>query len=442
VTQLAATGTGGRLFRLLIYGLILVSAAAQFAIVPIMPVYAHGLGLSGFAQGMVLGATGLAALAISVPAGSMSDRFGARRITLWSGVLMAAASGAQAFAGNFPALFAARLAFGVGYGMVWTAGLCWLAGTQAGGPPALGGSVTSAGIGGVAGPAASGVLVQHFGLAVPSLAAAAGFAVITASLGALRTASPAASRGTGSGSLRAAARNRRIICTGAAVATAGLTTAVCALLVPAELHEAGASPGRIGLDFAVAGVLFAAGSALTASAGRRAVNLPTICAGMLALTAALSLAVLSTASLVIVVMLCLATTARSVLWTVSYPLAAEAAERDGTGLGAAMGLLNGIWAASAVLGPLAAGLTAEHLSPRMAFGLTEAVCVAALAVTVLVAWPARSGKPDELERQNHRWQLAQQASHGDRTEMSVAGHRMLSMEPGTGPRGELGKEIC
>jgi MFS family permease len=92
--------------------------------------------------------------------------------------------------------------------------------------------------------------------------------------------------------------------------------------------------------------------------------------------------VLSTASLILIVMLCAATAARSVLWTVSYPLAAEAAGRRGIGLGAAVGWLNGIWAATAVLGPLGAGLAAQHLGGRTAFGLTEAVCVAALAVTV------------------------------------------------------------
>jgi MFS family permease len=128
---------------------------------------------------------------------------------------------------------------------------------------------------------------------------------------------------------------------------------------------------------------------MTVAAGRRAVKLPVIGVGMLALTAALSLGVLSTASLAIVVMLCLTTAARSVLWTVSYPLAAEAAGRRGTGLGAAVGLLNGIWAATAVLGPLAAGLAAEHLSARAAFGLTEVACAAALAVTTATAWPVR-----------------------------------------------------
>ena len=185
--QAVGTGAGARLFRPLMYGLILASAAAQFALVPVMPVYAHRFGLSGFQQGMVLGATGLATLAVSVPAGTLSDRFGARRITLAAGLLMASATLAQALADGFPALLVARLVFGAGYGVVWTAGLVWLA-DAAGGPTALGGSVASAGVGGVAGPAASGALTEHFGLAVPLLAAAAGFVVITAGLAALRVA--------------------------------------------------------------------------------------------------------------------------------------------------------------------------------------------------------------------------------------------------------------
>ena len=389
MTRAIRAGTGARLFRLLMYGLILASAAAQFALVPVMPVYAHRLGLSGFQQGMVLGATGLATLAVSVPAGTLSDRFGARRITLAAGLLMAAATLAQALAGGFGALLASRLAFGAGYGVVWTAGLCWLA-EAGGGPTALGGSVASAGVGGVAGPAASGALTQHLGLAVPLLAAAAGFAVITAGLAALRVApSPVASRPAAAVGRGVAVTDPGIIGAAAAVVAAGLSTGACALLVPAQLHVAGASSGQIGLDFAAAGILFAAGSALTAAAGRRAVNLPVLGGGMLALTAALALGVLSTASLAVIVMLCAATAARSVLWTVSYPLAAAAAERRGIGLGAAVGLLNGVWAATAVLGPLAGGLAAEHAGARAAFGLTEAACTAALTVTAVAAWRTR-----------------------------------------------------
>jgi MFS family permease len=376
-------------FRILIYGLVLASAAAQYAIVPIMPVYAHRLDLSAVQEGMVLGATGLAMLAVCVPAGALSDRFGARRLTLGAGLLMAVALFAQALAGSFPMLLGARLVFGIGYGVMWTAGLSWIAGTSASGS-ALGGSVTCSGVGGVAGPAASGVLVQHFGLALPALATAAGFAAITLGLGVLRMpAGPDAPPAPMAASLRAAIADRGVICTSAAILAVGLTTGVTALLVPAELHAAGASPGRIGLAFSLAGVLFVAGSSLTASAGRRALRLLVICAGLLALSAALVPGALTSAPLAIVAMLCGATTARSVLWTVSYPLAAEGAQHSGASLGVVVGFLNGIWAATAVLGPLAAGLGVEHLSPRGVFGVTEAACVAVLAVTAAVAWRGR-----------------------------------------------------
>jgi predicted MFS family arabinose efflux permease len=229
---------------------------------------------------------------------------------------------------------------------------------------------------------------------VPALATAAGFAVITLGLGALRIpASPQASATPTRASLRATITDRIMICTAAAVLIAGVTTGVPALLGPAELHAAGASPGRIGLDFSIAGMVFAVGSILTASAGRRALRVRVICAGMLALAVALVPAALTSAPAAIVVMLCGTAGARSILWTASYPLAAEGTQQGGAGLGVVVGLLNGIWAVTAVLGPLGAGLGVEHLGPRAVFGLTEAACVAVLAVTVAVAWLGRRPAP-------------------------------------------------
>ena len=117
--------------------------------------------------------------------------------------------------------------------------------------------------------------------------------------------------------------NRDLIGAAAAVVTAGLSTGVCALLVPALLHAAGAPAGQIGLYFAAAGIMFAVGSAVTAAAGRRAVSLPVTCGGMLVLAAALTPAVVGATPLLLLVMLCVTTAARSVLWTVSYSLAAS-----------------------------------------------------------------------------------------------------------------------
>jgi MFS family permease len=191
------------------------------------------------------------------------------------------------------------------------------------------------------------------------------------------------------------------------VVTAGLSTGVSALLVPAMLHAAGISPGQTGLAFAAAGIVFAVGSALTAAVGRRAINLPVTCVGMLVLAAALSLAVVGTTPLLLVAMLCVTTAARSVLWTVSYPLAAG--NGAGAGLGASVGLLNLIWAATAVFGPLGAGLAAEHFGAPAAFGLTQAACVAALAVTAALMWRARDASgssptphPDRIRSRSAR----------------------------------------
>jgi MFS family permease len=378
-----------RLFRFLIYGLVLASSGAQYAVVPILPVYAHRFGLSGLQQGMVLGATGFATLAVSVPAGALSDRFGARRLTLGAGWLMSIALFTQAMADSFPVLLAARLGFGIGFAVVWTAGLSWLAEAAPGGP-GLGGTVASAGAGGVVGPALSGVAVQYFGLVSPFLAVAAGFAVLTLALGLLRmravAPAPSARMGT---SLRAATADRRTIVAAAAIVTAGGTTGVSALLVPAELHVAGASPGQIGLVFAVAGVLFVVASSLTTAVGGRAVRPPVVMAGMLALALGLSPAIVTSAPLALVAMQCATTAARSLLWTVSYPLAAAGSERSGASLGVVLGLLNGVWAGTVLLGPLAAGLAADRLSAQAVFGLTATACLAMVAITVLVAGPIR-----------------------------------------------------
>jgi predicted MFS family arabinose efflux permease len=225
---------------------------------------------------------------------------------------------------------------------------------------------------------------------LPFLVAGLAFAVITVALGLLRMPTPALPPAPPVGaSLRAAVADNTTIAAAAAIVVAGVTTGVSALLVPARLHAAGVSSGEIGLAFAVAGVLFVVGSTLIAAAGSRAVRLPVALASMLALTFAVAPAALSPAPLAIVGMLCATTGARSVLWTVSYPLGAVGAERSGAGLGVVMGLLNGVWAVSALLSPLLAGIATEHFSPRAVFGLTEAVCVTVFAAAVAVAWRSR-----------------------------------------------------
>jgi MFS family permease len=389
---------GTRLFRILLYGLTLASSAAQFALVPILPAYTRRFGLSGTEQGMLLGAAGFAMLVVSLPAGALSDRFGARWLTLGAGGLITASILAQGVAGSYPVLLASRLGFGAGYALIWTAGLSWLAEAVPGGS-GLGGSVASSGAGGVVGPALSGVLLTYLGLSVPFLAAAGVFALVTVALALLRVpASPSGPAARPGGGFRAAARDRGTITAAAAIVTAGVTTGVCALLVPDELHAAGASPARIGLVFAVAGMLFVAGSTATAAAGRRAVRQSVIFASMLALAVALVPAALAASSMAIITTQCATTAARSVLWTVAYPLAAAAAEGGGARLGVIMGLLNGVWSATALLSPVMAGFAVDRAGPRLVFALTAAACLAVLAAAAL----ARGHPQPSARGEGHR----------------------------------------
>ena len=111
----------------LICGLFFVSGLAQTAIVPLLPRLAVHYGLSSSETALVLALPGLAMLTVSVPAGVLADRWGARRITLISGVLLAVGCAAQGVP-CLPALVAGRIVFGVSFGVLWTAGAAWLSG--------------------------------------------------------------------------------------------------------------------------------------------------------------------------------------------------------------------------------------------------------------------------------------------------------------------------
>jgi DHA1 family multidrug resistance protein-like MFS transporter len=245
--------------------------------------------LSGFDQGMLLGATALSTLAVSLPTGALADRFGARGLTLAAGWIMVVAMVLEAFAPSFAALMFARLVFGAGYGIVWTAGLAWLASASPDGS-GLGGTVASSGFGGVVGPLLAGVLAQWFGLAVPFLVAAGVFLALTVALTKVRaTAAAPVARGTEGflSSLSGLAGNRCIVASTAAVIVAGVTWSVAYLLAPEELHAGGVSAGSIGLILSAAAVVYVIGSTATAAFGNRAVRAKVVFAGMLALALSL-----------------------------------------------------------------------------------------------------------------------------------------------------------
>ena len=230
-----------------VHAAIFVGAATQVEITPLLPHIAQQFGASATAIALLVAAPGLAVLAIGIPIGLLTDRLGARRLTLAATVLMCAASLGQALP-SYAAVLVARLAFGVAFGTILTAGIAWLARA---GSARLGATVTSGSVGVVMGPGIGGLLGQSAGLAAPFLLGAVLAAAVAAVLWACpREPSPLSPRRGMRASLRQLASAPRVpgvLAAAAGLAISGAIAGATQLLAPLELHRNGASATTIAL---------------------------------------------------------------------------------------------------------------------------------------------------------------------------------------------------
>ena len=378
----------------LLYGLVFVAAIAQTAIVPLLPRFADAYDLSTATTAALVAAPGAATFAVALPAGVFADRFGARRVTLGAGVLLAVGVLGQAGPG-YGWLLAGRLTFGIAYGIVWTTAVAWLASSEGAGE---GGSrrqaaiVTSAAIGVAAGPAFGALLAAPAGLGAPFVVAgiaAAGLTIVLARRSSDETRVASQSPAL-AGSLSTVARAGRGLTGGAlALAISGATNAVVQLLVPLQMHDAGASTESIGLAFSCAAGLYIAVSAAIVRLGRRAVTSRTNALAALVLAVALFPAGSSGTAVAVLMTMMLTVAPRATLATIAYPLATSDAARAGVGQGTAVGLLNGAWAGAMVAAPFAAGAISHWAGVRAAWLTTLAL--AALGAAWLLTRETRPG---------------------------------------------------
>ncbi|MDA8284122.1 MAG: MFS transporter, partial [Actinomycetota bacterium] len=174
-----------------VYALMFTTAVAQATIVPLLPTVQHRYGLDASSLAWILTLPSLAMLVTATPLGILGDRVGNRRVTAAAGALIALSTFAQGVP-SLGALVVARLAFGVGYGALWTAGLAWLAGRDSGGSSRrMAATVTASAVGSTIGPILSGTLASHFGFATPFAVAGVATALVAAVLAAVVVAAPA-----------------------------------------------------------------------------------------------------------------------------------------------------------------------------------------------------------------------------------------------------------
>ena len=359
-----------------VHAAIFVGAATQVEITPLLPHIAQRFGASATAIALLVAAPGLAVLAIGIPIGLLTDRLGARRLTLAATVLMCAASLGQALP-SYPAVLLARLAFGVAFGTILTAGIAWL---SRAGSAHLGATVTSGSVGVVMGPGIGGLLGQSAGLAAPFLLGAVLAAAVAVVLWACpREPPPLSPRRGMRDSLRQLASAPRVpgvLAAAAGLAISGAIAGATQLLAPLELHRNGASAGTIGLIFSAVAVLYIATSAIVVAAGGRAVSLRVNAIAALAIGLALTPVTLSTSTAAVICALVATTVPRSVVGTLSYPLATLPSERALLDRGAAIGFVNVAWAAGLVTAPLLAGAISSSAGPRTSFLVIGAAAAA------------------------------------------------------------------
>ncbi len=344
-------------------GLTSLDIAVWLLAVPLLPRWARESSLSATQSGLLLAAFSISVLALSVPAGQLGDRLGARRVTLAGATLFAATVPLLAFAHGFWQLFLLRIVQGACSSSSWSAGLAWLAQGLPADRRAAGLSVINAfgSAAGVLGPLLGGPAVGAFGIAPVMFGTSA--LILAAVVGGFRLPDPPAEGGRETESMRVVvgAGRRDPVLRSAFVSLFFVAGAmgIIQLLVPLALDGQGVSDSDIGWTFTVASALSIVPVMVLV---RRADSVRRMRVGALAgaaIACGMAMLAVSVAALPIVAATIGTLMIGSLIFAIAYPLAAIGADRARIPHGVTMGALNSTWALGAILSPAIAGVVVD-----------------------------------------------------------------------------------
>jgi predicted MFS family arabinose efflux permease len=363
-----------------------VNGVAESSLVPLLPSVRDDLGLTSVETGLLLTTTTLAMLVAAMPIGYAANRFGTRVPLLLAAALMPLALVGQALAGNLELLLAARLLFGLSFGILWVIGPARAA-ARGRGASGTGPLIAASGVGWLVGPIVAGVIADGTSWRIASAA----LAVATLPLIPLvaRYASP---RTTGerleSLRLRTALglvrRNRTIAGAAAVSALLGVVGGVSGLLLPLGLAGNGLSAGGIGLAFGLSAAVWISCATVVGRLRSSAVHLRGVGLAVAVLAGAWLLPAFRLSTLALVAFLLVSTGCRSMINALNYAVGVRASE--GTSAPMVIGVMNLAWAVTALVTPLLAGLAEGSAEVRFAFAATGVVA-AGVALVLLLPRP-------------------------------------------------------
>jgi MFS family permease len=360
-----------------------VDASLYLAVLPLLPRYAEQFNLDTFQIGVVLAAYPASVPFVSLACIVLVPRIGARRISLWSAVLMTVATVIFAWSPNAAVLILARFVQGFASGSIWTASMSWVTDNA---PPehrgresgiVMGmlsaGSVAGPGIGALAATAGS--------------AAAFGLVAAFSAVGVLLTALAPSGRAVASQSrllaaLRAGAKQPATIAA-LAMSVIDLTAfGAVDVLVPLRLGQRGTSVEAIAFAFALGAVL---GAVIGPPVGRLVDRIGPARVGLVVAVLVMMNPVVLAFDPPDDVQLALLVIAGPVFAAVGasmFPLSSLGADSARVSHVTVMGLMGVVWAAGFAVVPLMVGAVAQASSPSVAFTLSALLCVPTLVILV------------------------------------------------------------
>jgi predicted MFS family arabinose efflux permease len=368
----------------LLYVSLLIGEMSWAAVAPLLPSIGQRFSLGDLQIGLILGLGSLGILVISIPAGALVKRIGAKRLTVVAAAAMAVGDVTIGLAPKYGFLLIGRCVFGLGFGMLWVGSASWLH-DAAGEHRARTLSMTSVviGVGSLLGPGFGGVIGEHLGLGAPFISLAAAAVAIEIALLLEARDQPEVEREDEPRlieMLRAAGSDEMIRASIIMMLVATLLWFTVYLLVPLRLDSDGWSASRIGVMFSISSLIYAAVSWFVAHRAARWSTLGVAALATGALSATFAVVVVSDSVVATVTFLMLAGITSAVMITLTFPLGLASSRRVPVAL--LGGILNVAWASAGLFGATFGGLAAQGLGDRATF-LLLALITAGSAVFML-----------------------------------------------------------
>jgi MFS family permease len=347
---------------------------------PLLPHYAHTLGLGKAGAGVLSAAYPLGTFVGAIPSGMVATRFGVKRTVLVGLTGVAVTTLLVGLAQTMWQLDLARFVQGLASSFSWTGSLAWLVASAPAGrrgqllgqafAAALGGALLGPVLGGVAKVAGTGwtfgaVAVASLGLIV--------WTVMTPASGPIER-QPLAMLG-------GALRDRRIVASVWFVLLPAFLFGVLAVLGPLRLAELGAGAVGIGAVWFVSGVLEAGNNLVLGRVADRFGPLAPIRIALVGTIVATLLLPWPDNRYVLAVLIVLGALAFGAFYTPGMTLLTHAAEERGLDYAYAFALLNLAWAPGQSGGSAIGGAVAEASSNAVVYlGLSMVALLTLLAL--------------------------------------------------------------